>query len=196
VSNPLNPCAIKQQTMFIYNIPKLERIIDNYKKQKNRPVDYHVQFCLDQENLKDAIEAAARAVDDYGKIHFHQRRVAKADLMALAEKLMSLENEFANAKNFDKIYEIIKKTNQSGINEITVFDTAFRIGSYLNLFPDKIYLTSGTRIGAEHLLGKLDNRNTLLPTDFPSPFQRKDLSIADIEDILYVCRNEFEYCVK
>jgi hypothetical protein len=182
--------------MFIYNIPKLERIIDNYKKQKNRSVDYHVQFCLDQENLKDAIEAAARAVDDYGKIHFHQRRVAKADLMALAEKLMSLENEFANAKSFDEIFEIVKKTNQAGINEITVFDTAFRMGSYLNLFPDKIYLTSGTRIGAEHLLGKLDNINTLLPTDFPSPFQRKDISIADIEDILYVCRNEFEYCVK
>jgi hypothetical protein len=182
--------------MFIYNIPKLERIIDNYKKQKNRPVDYHVQFCLDQENLKDAIEAAARAVDDYGKIHFHQRRVAKTDLMALAEKLISLENEFANTKSFDEIYEIIKQTNQAGINEITVFDTAFRIGSYLNLFPDKIYLTSGTRIGAEHLLGKLDGRNTLLPTDFPSPFQRNDLSIADIEDILYVCRNEFEYCVK
>jgi hypothetical protein len=76
--------------MFIYNIPKLERIIDNYKKQKRKPVDYHVQFCLDQENLKDAIEAAARAVDDYGKIHFHQRRVAKADLMAFADKLMKV----------------------------------------------------------------------------------------------------------
>ena len=182
--------------MFIYNIPKLERIIDNYKKQTRKPVDYHVQFCLDQENLKDAIEAAAKAVDEYGKIHFHQRRIAKTDLMALAEKLEALENELAQAKSFDEIYEIVKNTTQNGINEITVFDTAFRIGSYLNLFPDKIYLTSGTRIGAEHLLGKLGNINTLLPTDFPSPFQRKDLSIADIEDILYVCKNEFEYCVK
>jgi hypothetical protein len=182
--------------MFIYNIPKLERIIDNYKKQKRKPVDYHVQFCLDQENLKDSIEAAARAVDDYGKIHFHQRRVAKADLMAFADKLMSLENEFANAKSFDEIYDITQKTNRQGINELTVFDTAFRIGSYLNLFPDKIYLTSGTRIGAEHLLGKLDDKNTLLQTDLPSPFQREDLSITDIEDILYVCRNDFEYCVK
>ena len=182
--------------MFIYNIPKLERIIDNYKKQTRKPVDYHVQFCLDQENLKDAIEAAAKAVNEYGKIHFHQRRVAKTDLMAFAEKLETFENELAQAKSFDEIYKIVKNTNQNGINEITVFDTAFRIGSYLNLFPDKIYLTSGTRIGAEHLLGKLGNVNTLLPTDFPSPFQRKDLSIADIEDILYVCKNEFEYCVK
>jgi hypothetical protein len=57
-------------------------------------------------------------------------------------------------------------------------------------------LTSGTRIGAEHLLGKLDDKNTLLQTDLPSPFQREDLSITDIEDILYVCRNDFEYCVK
>ncbi len=182
--------------MFIYNIPKLERIIDNYKKQTRKSVDYHVQFCLDQENLKDAIEAAAKAVDDYGKIHFHQRRVAKADLLAFAEKLGTFEKELANAPTFDEIYTIVKNTNQAGINEVTVFDTAFRIGSFLNLFPDKIYLTSGTRIGAEHLLGKLDDKNTLLPTDFPSPFQREDLSVADIEDILYVCRNELEYCVK
>ena len=182
--------------MFIYNIPKLERIIDNYKKQTRKVVDYHVQFCLDQENLKEAIETAAKAVDDYGKIHFHQRRVGKTDLLAFAEKLGAFENDFAKAKNFDEIYEIVKNTNQPNINEITVFDTAFRIGNYLNLFPDKIYLTSGTRIGAEHLLGKLDDKNTLLPTDFPSPFQRQDLSIADIEDLLYVCRNELEYCVK
>ena len=182
--------------MFIYNIPKLEKIIDNYKKQTRKPVDYHVQFCLDQENLKDAVEVAAKAVDEYGKIHFHQRRVAKTDLLAFTEKLATFENELAQAKSFDEIYTIVKNTNQAGINEITVFDTAFRIGSYLHLFPDKIYLTSGTRIGAEHLLGKLDDRNTLFPTDFPIPFQRKDLSVADIEDILYVCRNELEYCVK
>ena len=182
--------------MFIYNIAKLERIIDNYKKRTRKSVDYHVQFCLDQKNLKDAIEAAAKAVDDYGKIHFHQRRVSKAELLAFAEKLATLENYLANAESFDAIYDTVKNLNQPNINEITIFDTAFRIGSYLNLFPDKIYLTSGTRIGAEHLLGKLGNINTLLPTDFPSPFQRKDLSIADIEDILYVCKNEFEYCVK
>lgn len=182
--------------MFIYNIAKLERIIDNYKKRTRKSVDYHVQFCLDQKNLKDAIKAAAKAVDDYGKIHFHQRRVSKAELLAFAEKLATFENYLANAESFDAIYDTVKNLNQPNINEITIFDTAFRIGSYLNLFPDKIYLTSGTRIGAEHLLGKLDDKNTLLPTDFPSPFQRKDLLIADIEDLLYVCRNELEYCVK
>lgn len=183
--------------MFTYNIPKIERIIDNYKKQSRKPVDYHIEFCLQQENFKDVIEVAAKAIDEYGKIHFHQRRIGKAELLAFADKLVTQEIELANAVNFDEIYKIIKNTNQAGINEVTCFDTALRIGSYLNLFPDKIYLTSGIRTGAEHLLGKLDDKTIfLLPTDLPSPFQRKDLSIADIEDLLYINRNDWQYCVK
>ena len=110
------------------NLPKLERVIDNFKKKTRKPIDYHVQFCLDQENLKDAIEVAAKAVDDYGKIHFHQRRVGKAELLAFSEKLEGLENDFGNAKSFDEIYDIVKNTNSVGINEVTVFDAAFKIG--------------------------------------------------------------------
>lgn len=182
--------------MFIYNIPKMERIIDNYKKQARKPVDYHIEFCLQQENLKDAIEVAAKAIDEYGKIHYHQRRIGKAELLSFAEQLITHETALANAVNFDEIFNIVRNINQAGINEVTCFDTALRIGSYRNIFPDKIYLTSGIRIGAEHLLGKLGDVTFLLPSDLPCPFQRKDLSIADIEDLLYLNRNDWQYCVK
>ena len=178
------------------NLPKLERIIDNFKKKTRKPIDYHVQFCLEQENLKDAIEVAAKAVDDYGKIHFHQRRVGKVDLLAFSEKLGGLENEISIAKTFDGIYDIVKNTNSVGINEVTIFDTAFRIGNYLNLLPDKIYLTSGTRIGAGYFMENLDHKIFILPEDLPTPFHRKDLTISDIEEMLYECKDDFRFCVK
>ena len=182
--------------MFTYNLPKLERIIDNFKKKTRKPIDYHVQFCLDQENLKDAIEVAAKAVDDYGKIHFHQRRVGKADLLAFSEKLEGLEDDFSKAKTFDEIYDIVKNTNAVGINEVTVFDAAFRIGNYLNILPDKIYLTSGTRIGAGYFIENLETKIFILPEELPTPFQRKDLTINDIEEMLYECKDDFRFCVK
>ena len=182
--------------MQSYNIPKLEGIVAHYKAKHRKQVDYHVAFCIAQSSLKDCIGVAARAIDDLNKIHFHQRRVGRTALANFAEKLLLLENDLNTATTFDAIFELIKNTNAQGINEITVFDTAFRIGSYRKILPDKIYLISGTRIGAEVLLGKLDGKTTLSPEELPSPFHRKDLTVADIEDILFLYKDELVYCVK
>ncbi len=179
-----------------YNIPKLEGIVTHYKTKHRKQVDYHVAFCIAQSSLKDCIGVAARAIDDLNKIHFHQRRVGRAALANFAEKVLLLENELNTATTFDAIFELINNTNAEGINEITVFDTAFRIGSYRKILPDKIYLISGTRIGAEVLLGKLEDKTTLSPEELPSPFHQKDLTVADIEAILFLYKDELVYCVK
>jgi hypothetical protein len=41
--------------------------------------------------------------------------------------------------------------NIKGFGELAVYDCSLRVGSYLNLLPDKIYLHAGTRKGAEAL---------------------------------------------
>lgn len=38
-----------------------------------------------------------------------------------------------------------------GLGELYVYDTTLRIGAKLNLFPDKVYLHAGTRLGATAL---------------------------------------------
>ena len=38
-----------------------------------------------------------------------------------------------------------------GIGELYVYDTSFRIGAKLNLFPTKVYLHAGTRRGVRAL---------------------------------------------
>ncbi|MES2517626.1 MAG: hypothetical protein V4585_05940 [Bacteroidota bacterium] len=182
--------------MPIYNIPKLERIIKNYQSNGRKQVDNHVSYCVGQTNLKNAIEVAAKAVDENNKTHFHQRRVGRTELNIFAEKLVLFEEEVNAVTTFDEIFDIVKKAHTEGVNELAFFDTAFRIGSFLKIFPDKIYLTSGTRIGAEHLLGSLSGKTFLLPEELPIPFQLLNLTVADIEDILYTYRDELEYCVK
>jgi vacuolar-type H+-ATPase subunit I/STV1 len=182
--------------MRTFNIPKLERIIKHYKLKSKKQVDSLIRFSMAQKTLKEAIEVAAKSVDEYSKVHFHQRRVEKSELNSFAERLILRDLELNLAKTFDEIYEIINSEKSEYISELTIYDTAQRIGAFKNVYPDKIYLQSGTKTGAENLLGNLGNTKFLLREDLPSPFQRPDFTLADIEEILFQYKDEFEYCLK
>ncbi len=182
--------------MRTFNIPKLERIIKHYKLKSRKQIDGLVLLSMAQKTLKEAIEIAAKSMDENNKIHFHQRRVEKPELNSFAERLVLSEEEINSANTFDEIFEIIDKQKNQYITELTVYDVAQRIGAFKHIYSDKIYLQSGTRIGAENLLGNLGDRKFLMREDLPIPFQRTDFTLADIEDILFQYKNEFIYCVK
>jgi hypothetical protein len=186
----------KNIQMPIYNTKKLDSIIKHYKANSRKREDKHIEFCIGQNSLADAINVAAKAVDENNKIHFHQRRVGRTELDTFAESLVSFENEIEKAISFDDIFEITKKAKTEGINELAQFDTALRIGNFLKMLPQKVYLTSSTRTGAENLLGHLFDKTSLTIEDFPTPFNRPDLSTTEIEDILHIYKDELEFCVK
>jgi hypothetical protein len=182
--------------MRTFNIPKLERIIKHYKLKSKKQIDSLVLFCMAQKTLQEAIEVAAKSFDENNKVHFHQRRVEKSELNSFATRLILRETDIDLAKTFDELYDIINAEKNQYITELTIYDVTQRIGAFKNVYPDKIYLQSGTKIGAENLLGKLGNVNFLMRQDLPSPFQRPDFTLADIEEILFQYKDEFQYCVK
>ena len=186
----------KNKAMRTFNIPKLERVIKHYKLKSKKQLDGLIEFCMGQKTLKEAIEVAAKSVDENNKVHFHQRRVEKLELNSFSERVISREEEINSAKTFDEIYEIINSEKNEYITELTVYDVTQRIAAFKNIYPDKIYLQSGTRVGAENLLGRLGDAKFLVREDLPSPFQRPDFTLADIEEILFQYKDEFEYCVK
>ena len=182
--------------MRTYNIPKLERIIKHYKLKSKRQVDSLILFTMSQKSLKEAIDVASKSVDEFNKVHFHQRRVEKPELLSFAERLILREEGLNKAIVFDEIYEIIYAEKNEYITDLTVYDVAQRIGAFRNIYSDKIYLQSGTKVGAENLLGRLGDTKFLAREDLPSPFQRPEFTLADIEEILFQYKDEFEYCVK
>ena len=182
--------------MKTFNIPKLERIIKHYKLKSRKQTDSLILFSMTQKTLKEAIEVAAKSIDENNKVHFHQRRAEKSELISFAEKLILCEDSIDSSKSFDDIFTIVNSVKNEYITELTVYDVAQRIGAYKNIYSDKIYLQSCTRIGAENLLGNLGEKKFLMREDLPEPFQRPDFTLADIEDILFQYKNEFEYCVK
>lgn len=181
--------------MRTYNIPKLERIIKRYKLLRQKEPDKHLDNCVRQPNLKDAIFVAANAIDSNNKINDHQKRIGREKLNAFAKKLATKESNISNAQNFDQIIDLVSNIKSEKIGELAIYDTAFRIGCFLNKFPEKVYLHSGTRVGARNLIGRLNGKKYLLPNELPSPFHNGDLPASDIEDILCIYKKEFAACV-
>jgi len=179
-----------------YNIPKLERVIKHYKLKSKKQIDNLILFCMAAKTLKEAIEIAAKSMDENNKSHFHQRRVEKSELNSFAERLALREDDINSAQTFEILYEIVETEKNEYITDLTIYDTTQRIGAFKNIYADKIYLQSGTKTGAENLLGSLGDKKFLLLEDLPSPFHRPDFTLADIEEILFQYKDEFEWCLK
>ncbi len=168
----------------------INAIVRKYIAIKKGNIDRHVNYCVSQTNLTDVIEVATKAIDDRNKRHNHQCRISKLKLDSFAEKLKIEEIKIKNVKSFDDLIKIVESVKCDGIGELAIYDTATRIGSYLNLFPDKVYLHSGTRIGAKNLLGSLRGKRHLNISDFPVELQH--LTASEIEDILCIFKNNFK----
>jgi hypothetical protein len=119
------------------------------------------------------------------KRHDHQRRIPVDILEVAKRRLQECANELRNASSFDELYALIESKigNVSGIGDLTVYDVAHRIGAYLNLEPQSVYLHAGTRDGAR-LFG-LQGRE-IHHYELPLAFQK--LSPAEIEDCLCIYR--------
>ena len=81
------------------------------------------------------------------------------------------------------IEEATKEVARFG--KLASYDVAHRIGAYLNLVPDYIYLYAGTADGAK-ALGLWGDK--VEKSKFPKSLQR--LSPAQIEDFLCIFKNE------
>jgi len=76
-----------------------------------------------------------------------------------------------------------------GIGELYIYDTSFRIGAKLNLFPTKVYLHAGTRVGTR-ALGLDGSAATLRVSPLPREFRK--LEPHEVEDILCIFKDELK----
>jgi hypothetical protein len=167
-------------------IKKFDTIVRQYKAMRTKYRDMHTDFCVHQKSLGDAIDVAAKAINYDNKIHDHQHRIGRIKLNTFATKLKTKESEIKNSKTFDELLAIIEAVKCEGIAELTYYDTATRIGAYLDIFPDKIYLHAGTKVGAKQLVGDLKKRKFIAVSELPDEFLKYDLTASEFEDILCI----------
>ena len=144
-----------------------------------------------QPTLEHVIRLAARCEDARGKRWSHQRRIPKAALVALEQRLLAQRGRLVRARTFEDLHAAIEHIAGpiQKIGELTVYDVALRIAPWLRLTPAVVYLHAGTRVGAERL-GLDVSGETLDPKELPRAFAV--LRPDEVEDVLCIYKKDFE----
>ncbi len=159
----------------------IRHYISNHRVRHQTELDWF----RNQPTLTKAIEVSAMATNQHGKRLSHQRRLKKVVLEEAKDTLWEAENALKECKNFEILLECIEIRTRSicGIGELYRYDTALRIGAYLEVSPEKVYLHAGTREGAK-ILGIDPKLRHIDPTILPKEFNQ--LSPDEIEDALCI----------
>ena len=159
------------------------QVVQHYLDQVQPRKQGEMGFYASRPTLHDAIQTAARAVGADGKRHPHQYRITRAALSAVEGALIQLD--YAGMESFDALFEAVRQALSpiKGIGELMIYDTVHRLGAFLHLQPEHVYLHAGVRVGAKALgLGK--GKDKLAMTELPRPFQK--LEPAEVEDCLCI----------
>jgi hypothetical protein len=102
-----------------------------------------------------------------------------------------LKLDYTTVRTFAELYEKVAVALRPirGIGLLTIYDTAHRIGAYLKLSPEQVYLHAGVRTGAK-ALGLGDWQSKLPMTVFPPAFQW--LRSAQVEDCLCIYKSQIQ----
>ena len=164
-------------------------VVRDYQKRFRQGAADNLRFYANQTTLADAVRLAALAQTAEGKRQPHQKHIPPAVLRDAYAKLKRCD--FNECQSFDDLYGMVDGAIRSipGIGELAVYDTAHRIGAFLRLEPQRVYLHRGTRIGARAMgLGK--GTNVLEVADLPVTFRR--LTAGDIENCLCIYKKDLQ----
>lgn len=106
-------------------------------------------------SLELAIQHAAFALDDREppKRYSHQRRIRMRPMKQAHHFLLQSRERLAKVRSFEELHEFLRIAFSSihGVGALYTYDTALRLGFFLKLAPEKVYLHAGTRQGARAL---------------------------------------------
>lgn len=166
-----------------------EEVVHCYISHHRLRAEDELKYFKLQPSLQETIEMAALAKLPSGKKHPHQHRIPQSALEKARDRLLGVD--LKECSNFTELIGIVDATIRpiKGIGELAVYDTTLRIGAYLNMEPDVIYLHRGTRDGT-NAIGLNGKQHTIRVNELPFPFQK--LSPREIEDCLCIYKNNFK----
>ena len=169
----------------------MESIVRDYVENVRHRAMMELAAFRGMSNLRRAVEQAALALRADGKRLDHQRRIPEPALRAWAERLLRKTSSMGACQSFEALFAIVERESLHlwGVGELTVYDTALRIGAHLGLEPSEVFLHAGTREGAK-ALGIDGNRRTISPQELPKAFRQ--LKPREIEDCLCIYKDDLK----
>ncbi len=169
---------------------RLEDIVTEYIELYRGRAANELRWFAIQRTIDESVRLAAFALNPTGKRLSHQRRIPKPALRESHRRLLASLLSIQQARTFEQLHKLIRSRIMpiAGIGELTVYDTALRVGAKLRLEPNVVFLHAGTRTGAERL-GLDGSRDVLTIRELPVPLRR--LRPREIEDVLCIYKNDF-----
>lgn len=165
-------------------------IVADYIRRFRESAEKEQYWFAIQCTFEEAVSHAALAVSQSGRRFSHQRRIPQAVLAESRRRLVASLSALSKSQTFEALHNTVAAVIWPihGIGELTIYDTALRIGANLQLEPTVVFLHAGTREGARHL-GLSVSRKFIPVAEFPRAFQ--ELKPRQIEAILCIYKGEF-----
>lgn len=169
----------------------LSEIVIDYKRNHFSHHEREITYFEKLSQIDEAIRFAVLSISPEKKRFSHQRRIPKVVLVDAYERLKRIKNQIIQVKNFDVLYDLIheKILSVKGIGSLCVYDFSLRIGAYLKIEPNKVYLQAGALTGAKAFGFRIIDKKIQI-SDLPKEFRSLKASI--VEDILCIYKNEFK----
>lgn len=151
--------------------------------------------------LKDATLGVIRIEQADNKIYYirhpHQevftdregkrRGISENIAQQVKRNLQVRIDDLMKCSNFSQIIKIVEECKVKGFGDLSIYDTAVRIGAYFGIEPNQIYLHAGTREGIKQLEEKgylvegSSKRKVIGLNEMPEEFE--DLSADEIQHL-------------
>jgi hypothetical protein len=166
----------------------LPALVAVYQRTYGPRLAAYLDYFAKLASLDDAIRFACHGKD--GQIHGHQHLVGKQKLERARKAIQRHADEIKACKSFDELVTLVEDCTahiyRFGI--LAVYDTTLRLGAFLGLWPEVVYLHAGTKKGCKALGvaakgGKVKLSVLPLPIRTMEPYQA--------EDFLCIFKDEF-----
>lgn len=154
----------------------------------------YLEWVASSRNLAEAVGRCVRSTMPNGKRHNHQSRIPMKTLEQFGEAIYRRLGGSRNAalrkcSSFHDLLTLLESCALPGIGPVTQYDVASRLGSFLGLAPERVYLHAGVRQGAEAM--GLRTKGKMWLTREELPHELASLTADDCEDFFCVYRTLF-----
>jgi hypothetical protein len=175
-------------------LTNMKRVVKDFKwrYQDRLLTDQVVVYCAEADSFVEAVRRAVEARDANGKHHNHQSKVDITARRKFGARIVKRRKRIEHMREFDRIHDCLDSFKPYGVGPVTVYDVAVRLGAYMGIVPQSVYLHAGVRLGLKALMP--DDPEILKLKRVPLDMFPKELAALpadDVEDILCTYREVF-----
>ncbi len=131
----------------------LESLVADFRKYHRPNSARETRFFRTMPSIGLAIHHVAMAVDGDDRCFDHQFHIVQPARRRAKTVLTQSEARILACRSFHELHSLFLELLSpiKGLGEMYIYDASLRMGAYLRLTPDFVYLHRGTRWGAQAL---------------------------------------------